>query len=152
MVLLILSAGNPFVFERLFASYSEAALGMEEPHHLPNHLGSNSAHSHISSDEYISFGHSADRHSGDTHSEDSEPHEHGQPSPTLVLRADASTSGLSSWIVAPTSLCVVAIVYFERSLFERAKSLTQPRSPGDPPGYIENFISSLTLAPQAPPR
>jgi hypothetical protein len=130
MALFILGTANHCIFEDLFVSFSKVVFGTEEPHHLPNHLGSNAPHKH---------------------SDSSEPHKHGQPHPVLFIHFQKAAADILKLMVVFSSLCFVAIYTFGHSLFEKKEEHSPPYTTGDPPGNIENFINSLTLAPQAPP-
>ena len=130
MVLLIVGTANHCIFEDLFVALSKVVFAMEEPHHLPNHLGSNAPHKH--SDSPV-------------------PHEHGQPHPLIAIHFGKATSDVFNQMMVFSSLCFVAIYTFGYSLFGRKEELSMPYTTVDPPGFIGKFITSLTLAPQAPP-
>ena len=130
MALLIVGTANHCIFEDFFASFSKIAFGAEVPEHLPNHLGHNTPHEHEDSPK---------------------PHEHGQPHPVIAIHFEKATSDILKLMVAITSLCFVALYTFGFAVVGRKTDAILPFTTGDPPGFIGNFISSLTLAPQAPP-
>jgi len=130
MALLIVGTANHCVFEDFFASFSKIVFGTEVPDHLPNHLGSNTSPQHNDSPE---------------------PHEHGQPHTVMAIHFEKATSDILKLMVAITLLCFVALYTFGYAVVGRKTEVVLPLTTGDPPGFLGNFISSLTLAPQAPP-
>ena len=130
MALLIVGTANHCVYEDLFLSFSRVVLGAEAPEHLPNHLESNASHQHNDS---------------------SEPHEHGQPHPVLAIHFDKATADILKLRIAITSLSLVALCSVELAFVEGITEGVLPFTTGDPPGILGQFISSLTIAPHAPP-
>lgn len=130
MALLIVGTANHCIFEEFFASFSKIVFGTEVPEHLPNHVGSNAPHKHNDAPE---------------------PHEHGQPHTVIAIHFEKATSDILKLMVAIISLCFVALYTFGYAVDGRRTESILPVTTGDPPGFLGNFISSLTLAPQAPP-
>ena len=130
MALLIVGTANHCIFEDFFASFSKIVFGTEVPEHLPNHLGHKTPPAHNDSPQ---------------------PHEHGQPHSVIAFRFEKASSDFLTLLLAISSLCFVAIYSFGFAVVGRKTEVILPFTTGDPPGFIGTFISSLTLAPQAPP-
>lgn len=131
MVLLVVGTANHCFFEDFFSLFSKIVFGTEELQHLPNHLGSNTSHKHDDS---------------------TESHEHGQPHPVIAIRFEkASSDFLMNLLATILSVYLLVACTFGFSVIKIKTDIIVPFTIADPPGFIRKFISSLTLAPQAPP-
>lgn len=127
--IIVLVATNHCVFEDFFTNISQSIFGIEKPEHLLNHVGANSNH---------------------THKDSQESHAHGEPHQLTAVHSEKNALELVSLSVILVPLVVTVYLNFKRfPLSTFAKRIIARCY--DPQVFLKKLISSLTLAPQAPP-